>query len=278
MLNNPVLQQLEIIYQDQDLLIINKPAGLVVNRAQTVKQATLQDWLAARQDKQLPAEQWQDLVPGDFNKQYGSAEEIFAQRQGLVHRLDKDTSGVMVAAKNPGSLVNLLAQFKKRQVKKAYLALVHGRLQLKQGKINLPLSRTRTSPHQFAVAADGRPAQTSYEVLQEFTKLDLQIPAKLKKYQRTYQAGFSLVKCWPQTGRTHQIRVHFKHLQHPLVGDQHYAGRKRIKLDKLWCPRQFLHAQELCLMRPRNHKQQCFQAALTDDLQVVLKRLRGEGG
>lgn len=266
--------QIEIIYQDQDLLVISKPAGLVVNRAETVQEPTLQDWLADRMTP-VPKSEWRELVPAEFDGRYGTPTEIFKRRLGLVHRLDKDTSGVLVIATNPGSLVNLLAQFKQRQVEKRYKCLVHGKLRVPQGVIRAPLDRARVDRQKFAVSVQGRSAVTKYEVREFYSDFNSVGHKKLESYQKKlsiYQ-GFSLLNCWPRTGRTHQIRVHLQHWHHPLVGDRKYVGKKRAKLDQLWCPRQFLHAVELSLVHPRNQKQVSFQAELAVDLRSVLKLL-----
>lgn len=282
----------QILYQDQDLVVINKPAGVIVNQADTFSGETVQSWFRAYLESQpaMPKEQWQALVPADFDPQFGSPEEIFVQRAGLVHRLDKETSGVLVLATNPGSLVNLLAQFKHRQTQKTYLCLVHGKLNPKEGMIDAPLARSSKDRKKFAVVATGRSAITSYQVKQEFgakklieTLIDWRInhqnlmPVDRKalnnKNLRMYEAGFSLVSCQPKTGRTHQIRVHLKHLGNSLVGDMAYTGKKRAKVDRLWCPRQFLHAAKLELIHPRTGQVLMVEADLTPDLQEVIKLL-----
>lgn len=274
---------IEIIFEDQDLVVINKPAGVVVNRAQTVKGQTIQDWMEERLDWQEVENkaEWQDLVPADFDDSYGSPLETFQERVGLVHRLDKDTSGAMILAKNPGVLVNLLAQFKNRQVQKQYQCLAHGKFKFPEGEVNAPMGRASRDRKVFAVRAEGRPAVTKYKVVEEFTKLNFDQLAKsnptldskelsnLSKKSHIYQ-GFSLVNCWPKTGRTHQIRVHMHHLQHPLVGDITYVGKKRAKLDPVWCPRQFLHASKLELAHPRSGEKVEFEAKLAGDLKKVL--------
>lgn len=271
--------QPEILFEDQDLLAIAKPYGVVVNRAETVHEQTVQDWM----DERLKNEaehwpEWQSLLPADFSPEYGSPEEIFAQRMGIVHRLDRDTSGVLLLAKNPGSLVNLLAQFRTRQVQKRYQCLAHGKFTDVSGIVNAPLGRLPGNRKLFGVVADGREAVTEYRVERYFAALKstdpalLLRPAELKQAERIYQ-GFSLVSCWPKTGRTHQIRVHMKHLQHPLVGDAQYGGKKRAKLDQLWCPRQFLHALELTVTHPRDGQRLTLQAPLSPDLQAVLGRV-----
>ncbi|MGD9129019.1 MAG: RluA family pseudouridine synthase [Candidatus Woesebacteria bacterium] len=306
-----MLSQIKIIYEDQDILLINKPPDLVVNRAQTVAAETVQDWTVqkllvdfSKKGKKLTVDQvldqifanrtaWQALIPPDFDLSYGSPEEIFTQRMGIVHRLDKDTSGILLLAKNPGSLVNLLSQFKKRKVSKTYFCLSHGRFKLETGLIRAPLGRARKDKKKFAVNAEGREAVTDYKVDKYFSSdklkelvsnLKTQVQGKskttislsldkikfFKKNIKVYEQGFSLLHCSPKTGRTHQIRVHLKHLQHPLVGDKTYTGKKRSKLDRLWCPRHFLHAEQLSFTHPRTKQAKTFKAELWPDLKKVL--------
>jgi 23S rRNA pseudouridine1911/1915/1917 synthase len=261
----------EIIFEDQDILVVSKPAGMVSNRAVSVKEPSLQDWLAEKLAAETMVD-WQELVPADFSEEFGTAEEIFKERIGLVHRLDKDTSGVMVAAKNPGSLVNLLAQFRERKVNKKYTCLTHGKFRVPQGTIRAPLGRSRKNRQRFDVASEGRAAITEYKVDDYYPDLNEQGLEKLKEFKKklsSYQ-GFSLVNCWPKTGRTHQIRVHLRHWQHPLVGDEKYVGKKRAKLDKVWCPRQFLHASQIKFTHPRTNEEVNFEAELAEDLQQAL--------
>ncbi|MBU0578439.1 RluA family pseudouridine synthase [Patescibacteria group bacterium] len=266
---------ISIIHEDQDIWIINKPAGLVVNQAKTVSEPTLQDWLKEKlADEKAVASN--ELVPGDFDDSFGTPEEIFTQRLGLVHRLDKNTSGVLILAKNPGALVNLLAQFKKRQIEKKYVCLTHGKFRVPAGTINAPLGRMSADRQKFAVVSSGRPAVTRYEVQEFYSGFSDQGKEQLKKSGKKislYQ-GFSLVYCWPKTGRTHQIRVHMKHWKHPLVGDGKYVGKRRAKLDALWCPRQFLHAAEIKFTHPRSGEEASFKVELSQDLKEVLKFLQ----
>lgn len=279
---------LDILFEDQDLLVINKPSGLVVNRAETVKEKTLQDYLV---EKFTPAyfqasfweakSDYQAMIPADFVSDFGDPLTIWQERLGIVHRLDKDTSGVLLLAKNPGALINLLAQFKKRQTQKTYLALVHGKLSQKSGEINAPLGRNPHNRLKFAIDNDGRQAITHYNMQQEYDVLNPETLAlvaqtsktKPKKIQELYQAGFSLVQLQPKTGRTHQIRVHMAAMQHPLVGDQLYSGKKRSKFDAFWCQRQFLHALSLEFTHPRSQKQLKVEAPLAKDLQNVIIKL-----
>jgi 23S rRNA pseudouridine1911/1915/1917 synthase len=277
--------KLNILYEDQDLLVINKPSNLVVNRATTIKAETIQDWFVKKfGENYFTAEFWQKdsayqkLIPDDFTDEFGDAMTIWQERLGVVHRLDKDTSGVLLLAKNPGALLNLLAQFKQRQTAKTYLALVHGHFVDKNGIINAPLARHAQNRLKYAIDNNGRPALTNYEVKQEFSFLHeetieliaQQSKTKTKKVKELYQTGFSLVEVAPQTGRTHQIRVHMSAMQHPIVGDQLYTGRKRSKLDNFWCKRQFLHASTLRLKHPRTQKELLFEAPLSQDLKQVL--------
>lgn len=251
----------QFLYQDDDLLVINKPAGQIVNRATSHRQESLQEYFA---------QQWHLPLINEPAKQNASAEDIFLSRQGMVHRLDKDTSGLLLWAKNPPTLVALLQQFQKRQVKKTYQCLVHGFFSDQDGRISLPLARKRTNRKIMAVDPHGREAITLFQVQERYQfNLQHQLPVKNKLLINTYQ-GFSLLLVTPQTGRTHQIRAHLTHLHHPLVGDGAYLSSKKAKLDKLWCERQFLHAYSLTFTHPRNHKKLHFQADLPADLQQAL--------
>lgn len=276
---------MQILYEDADILFLNKPPGWVVNEASTYQGLTLQAWFSQYLLTAKIANNWQTLVPEDFNSHYGSPEEIWQQRAGMLHRLDKDTSGVMVWAKNPGALVNLLAQFKKREVKKVYACLVHGLFSVPKERVFLPLGRKSGQRELFTVRPDGREAVTEYEVEKswaefDFEKLKSEKPEELKKIgakkrqvENLYQ-GFSLVHCLPKTGRTHQIRVHMQHLKHPLVGDEVYNTSSKKRLDKLWCDRQFLHALSLKITHPRSGEELEIKAPLANDLAAALDFLK----
>jgi 23S rRNA pseudouridine1911/1915/1917 synthase len=289
------MQTISFLYQDDDMAVIEKPSGMVVNRADTVTEFTIQDWwqeYLASHPVQPTSAEWQSLVPDDFPSEYGSPEEIFAQRGGVVHRLDKETSGVLVLAKNPGSLAALLKLFRVREVSKKYICLVHGKFQVKSDVLKLPLGRSVLNRTKFTVDAEGRVAETKYQVVEEFANLDYDffiqevkrheaeqkveqsiVKGLKKKISKAYQ-GFSLVECWPKTGRTHQIRVHLAHVKHPLVGDNTYLGKKRASNDSYWCPRLFLHAAELSLEHPRTHQPLTFTSPLPEDLKECLKYLK----
>ncbi len=275
-----------VIYEDEDLIVFNKPPGCVVNEAESTHGETLQAWQRTVLDFLQPAEDWFPLVPQNFSLDYGTPEEIFAERAGMVHRLDKDTSGAILFAKNPGSLVNLLAQFRDRTVHKEYLALTHGTFQTDHEVVKLPIGRaTGENRQRFQVTVQGRPAETEITRVGEYCmSFEELLPAldargmrrgrsdaQLEKEYSTY-GQFTLVRCHPKTGRTHQIRVHCAYLQHPLVSDYMYGGRK-VPLDMLWCPRQFLHAATLRCTHPRTGVVLTFEAPLWADLETALGSL-----
>lgn len=280
---------LPIIYQDQDLLCINKPAGVVVNRADSVKEPTVQDWLRdllQAEQTEVAAADWQQQVPASFSDEFGDPLAIWQERQGIVHRLDKDTSGVLLLAKHPGALLNLLAQFRERQTQKLYQALVHGAPSLATGQINASLARHSHNRLKFTIDPAGRPASTVYQVADIYAQLpamlleDLARRSQLprKKVAQIYQGGFALLDLEPKTGRTHQLRVHLAALKHPIVGDSVYAGKKRARLDSYWCQRQFLHARSLTFTHPRTGQSQTVVAELPSDLQKILLVLRAQLG
>lgn len=285
------LEVLDILYEDRDILALHKRAGEVVNRSTTVAQgATTQDALAAY----LNTLSAFDLDSYDFQHEYAqlthalSADDIFGdpvtlfkERSGLVHRLDKETSGVLLCAKHPAALVSCMAMFKSRQVHKTYVALTHGVFANKEDSLSAPIGRSMSNRHRFAVQAQGRPARTNYSVTHEWQVDAARWQAATRerfgwgerdalRALRLYPEGFSLVECRPETGRTHQIRVHMAHLQHPLVADEVYGGRKRVKIDRQWCSRHFLHASQLEYQHPRTGEQAVLDAPLPPELQGAL--------
>lgn len=228
--------QVKHLFEDNALLVVHKPAGLVVNRSQTQKQPTLQDYLM------------------DY---FNLNNQGIGDRAGIVHRLDKETSGVLVIAKTNFAFESLQQQFKKRTVDKIYTVLIHGLLKEKEGKIEEPIARNPYNRTKFGVFAFGRPSLTFYKVKELFNK-------------------HSLVKAFPKTGRTHQIRVHFKYINHPVVGDALYAGRKTARSDRRWCPRQFLHASHLEFTHPETAKRVKFEDPLPNDLVQALEVAKRE--
>jgi len=181
----------------------------------------------------------------------------------MIHRLDKETSGVLVLAKNPEAFIKIQAQFKARTVSKKYLALVHGKVSPLVGDISAPIKRNPFNRFRFTVSVDGRPSTTAYKVLDYY-----QNPKESNKSKKYY----SLIEVLPKTGRTHQIRVHFSHLHNPVVADESYAGRKTSRADRNWCPRLFLHAKYLSFIHPVIEKKLEFEVKLPDDLQQALEK------
>jgi len=250
-----------IIYQDKDLLVINKPAGMVSNRSETTAGLqTVQDWIDKNLEIELP-----DLNVIKDEAKFSKAKE-FINRCGLVHRLDKETSGLLLIAKNLKAFENLQSQFKERLVEKKYLALVHGEVKPEKGTIQAAITRNPFNRQKFGVFLSGKPAKTEYSRL-EFIKSEFKVKGKdLGK--------FSLLELTPKTGRTHQIRVHLKFLGYPLVSDQKYAGRKTFKLDLLWCPRHFLHACFLSFNHPSTDTRISFSSKLPLDLRIAMIKLK----
>ena len=222
---------LAIVYEDDDVIVIDKPAGLVVHPAAGHASGTLVNALLGH----IP-----DLE--------GIGGEV---RPGIVHRLDKDTSGLIIAAKHDRALQLLQAQFKARTIKKMYLALVEGIVEPREGIIEAPIGRSKTDRKKMAVTREGRSARTRYRVKQIYRQPDL-----------------SLVEAYPETGRTHQLRVHLAWLKHPLVGDEVYGRQRSI----VPIERHFLHAALLTLTLP-NGEAHTFTSPLPTDLQHVLDQL-----
>lgn len=231
---------IEILYEDEGVMVVDKPSGMVVNRAESVKQTTVQDWAVDR------------LRITDNGFQRGERDKVFVQRAGIAHRLDRETSGCLIIAKNPEALTDLLGQFKRRRVKKTYTALVHGRVEPETGWWNWPLSRSEGKRREaFKVAIDGKKALTEYEA-------------------EEYLGKFTLLKCHPVTGRTHQIRVQAAFAKHPLVSDAVYGERRQCQQDRTWCLRHFLHASVITFYLPGTDKAKTVQAPLPSDLQAAL--------
>lgn len=229
----------KVIYEDDNLFVIDKLSGWIVNEASTTKdQPVLQTWL-----KQFD---------------YPLADDV-PSRHGIVHRLDKETSGVMIVAKDKMSFDKLQASFKAREVQKTYVALVHGKLSPGEGEINVPVGRLPWRRDRFGVVPGGRSSQTFYKVLEFF-------PGN--------NAGHTLVEFYPKTGRTHQIRIHCRYVGHAIVADDFYAGRKTARNDRKWCPRLFLHAKSISFKHPKTGRKVEFISKLPEDLEAVLQNLR----
>ena len=219
---------LAVVHEDDDLVVVDKPPGLTVHPAAGQPDGTLANALLA-------------LYP-DVADIGGPG------RAGIVHRLDKGTSGLLVAAKNEAAHAGLAAQFKDRLVSKRYVALVAGPLSEERAVIEAPVGRHPRQRQRMAVVDDGRPAATPYRVLERYR-------------------GYTLVEASPKTGRTHQVRVHFASIGHPLAGDATY-GRREPELD-----RQFLHAAFLAFRHPRSEKTVELRSELPPDLRRFLQSL-----
>ncbi len=229
-------QSLDIVYEDADLLVVNKAAGMVVHPAPGHADDTLVNALLAY----CPELQ---AVGRDGDE----------QRPGIIHRLDKDTSGLIIVAKNTRTLTALTEQLKRHEVIKRYLALVEGSVPLDQGSIDAPIGRDPRHRQQMAITAiDSREARTHFRVLQR------------------YPHGHTLLLLQLETGRTHQIRVHLKAIGHPIVGDPVYGSGNKQR--GLTLKRQFLHAYQLKFAHPTTKAILELEAPLPDELQVVLQQ------
>lgn len=248
---------IKVVYEDDDLLVIDKPAGVVVNRAESVKGETIQDWM-------------ENNNSGFFKicsvnlSQLTDEERVFCQRSGIVHRIDKETSGLLIIAKNAKSFIQLQKQFKDRIVHKKYTTLTHGKIVPDAGEVNAPVGRLPWNRERFGVFAGGREAQSEYKVVNYY-----------KKTEKGKTEDFTLVEVFPRTGRTHQIRVHLKYIRYPIAADEFYAGRKTARKDRIWCPRLFLHAGYLQFLQPTSTKSIEVRSELPEDLQKVIERLNG---
>lgn len=234
----------QIIYKDDALLIIDKPAGMIVNKADTTKgEVTVQEWV----EQKFPI----------LNKD----ESDFHNRAGIVHRLDKETSGILLIARTLPSFENLQKQFKERVVKKSYIALAHGAILPQVGEIRVPVGRLPWNRKQFGVVAGGKEAVTRYRVISNF-----KFPISKAKEE------LSLVELYPETGRTHQIRVHLKYIGHPIFADFLYAGRKTAREDRRLLSRVFLHAAKISFLHPKTGEEISFESPLPEELQKVLNQ------
>ncbi len=223
---------LDIVYEDDVLLVIDKPAGMVVHPGAGHSSGTLVNAVLAH-------------CPH-------IADVGGADRAGLVHRLDKDTSGLILVAKDDATHAALQRQFKRHRVAKTYLALVEDQVQPHEGVIEAPIGRDKRQRKKMAVVRRGREARTTYHVIEVF-------------------ASHTLLEVHPHTGRTHQVRVHLAWLGYPIVGDAVY-GRRRQRLLK---SRHFLHAARLRITHPATGEEIAFEAPLPPKLANVLEQLRG---
>ena len=220
---------LDIVYEDDDVLVVNKPQGMVVHPAPGHPDHTLVNALMYHSPL--------STINGEF-------------RPGIVHRIDKDTSGLLMVAKNDRAHQSLAAQLKAKTTKREYIALVHGRIKEEKGTIDAPLGRSRKDRKKQAIVANGRHAVTHFKVLERYR-------------------NYTLIKCRLETGRTHQIRVHLASIGHPLEGDPLYGPRKTLPGRG-----QYLHARLLGFVHPTTGKEMVFTSPLPAYFQQMIANLR----
>ncbi|MGI8995586.1 MAG: RluA family pseudouridine synthase [Pyrinomonadaceae bacterium] len=272
---------LEIVFEDEALVVVNKPAGLTVHPAAGIRSGTLAnalafklriadssiaDWDQRIADWEIPDEEGgsrsEDQTIGNRQSAIRNPQSL---RPGIVHRLDRDTSGLIVVAKTEQAHEHLTGQFRAREVFKSYVALVHGVVREESGKIEQPLARDPSNRTRMAVVRGGRQALSLYRVRRRFDR-------------------FTLLDVEIKTGRTHQIRVHLAWLKHPVVGDKVYGGGRdqsvpdaRLRQEIAALNRQFLHAEQLGFFHPRTGERLNFQAPLPPELTRLLSALAGSG-
>lgn len=245
---------LDIVYEDEFLAVINKPAEMVVHPGAGITNGTLANAIAYHFKFQIPDSNLE-------NEEIPNPKSQIPNRIGIVHRLDKDTSGLIVVAKSDDIHEKLSEQFRNREVFKSYVALVHGEIEAENGTIDQPIAREKHNRTKMAVRTHGRNAVSLWSVRQRFEK-------------------FTLLRVEIKTGRTHQIRVHLAHLNHPVVGDETYnAGRDktvrdlniRQAIEKLG--RFFLHAEKLSFTHPQTNEKMNFRVEIPSELQDFLEIL-----
>ncbi|MDR0334031.1 MAG: RluA family pseudouridine synthase [Dysgonamonadaceae bacterium] len=243
---------LNIVYEDNDLMVINKPAGLVVHPGHGNYSGTLVNALA-------------------FHLKHDNITDIADPRLGLVHRIDKDTSGLLLIAKTPEAKTNLSAQFFNKETKRQYVALAWGNVAGNEGRIEGNIGRDpkdRMLMRVFPDGEHGKPAVTHYTVMERLGYV-------------------TLVQCQLETGRTHQIRVHLKYIGHTIFNDERYGGNEVLRGTNFTkykqfvqncfaiCPRQCLHARTLGFVHPRTKEEMFFTSEIPDDMQAVVEKWRG---
>lgn len=228
--------ELPVLYEDEDCVVVNKPVGILSHsKGPFNPEATVASWLAEHLVKKGQKPAW--ILELDVER--GSPHN---PRAGVVHRLDRATSGVMICAKTPAALAFLQKQFSTRKTKKTYMAIVSGHLNPEHAIIDMPIGRSAVNPKTFTVTPDGKNAVTEYKVL-------------------TSVSGMDLVELKPVTGRTHQLRVHMHHQGHPIVGDTFYGGKPAARL--------MLHALSLEITTPSGERK-VLEAPLPDDFNRLM--------
>jgi len=238
-------QKINIIHETGDYLVIDKPAGLVVNRSNTAKDITLQDMIEERSPVASDADP-DEVSPSDF-----------VSRSGIAHRLDKDTSGILLVAKNEEFFENVLSQFKERRIEKEYAAVVHGKLEEDSMEIDAPIKRSPKDPMKMAIVADGKEAHTFVKRVSE---------------REIAGSTFSYLEIKPTTGRTHQIRVHLAAALLYIAGDPIYCPKNLLTISTEVFGRMMLHATKIRFFDPQLHEFVQFESPLpTEYLPFTLK-------
>lgn len=237
---------LNIVFEDENFIVLNKPFGVVVNRAGSVKTKTVQDWVENRYDLRT------------------QNDELFISRSGICHRLDKETSGCLIIAKNPETLKYFLSLFKERKITKSYIALVHGKVDPGEGEVVLPLKRSILDREKWRVRFDGKKAVTLWKVLKYFD---------FASGNEQWRDTLTLLDVGLKTGRTHQIRVHLSFLGWPIFSDAKYLNGKQSRLDRNFLWHHFLHAHYL-RFKDQNGKLVEIRAPLPDDCEKLLESLK----
>ncbi|MGB9681494.1 MAG: RluA family pseudouridine synthase [bacterium] len=223
----PYSSHIDIVYEDEDIIVVNKPPGLVVHPAPSVREPTLVNILIG----------------------HTSLANVSRQRPGIVHRLDRDTSGLMVVAKSIDGYNRLVEEIRERRVKKEYIAVVHNKA--RSGSINLPIGRSPYDKSKMQVIHTGRNAITHIKVLEII-------------------GDYSVLNVSIETGRTHQIRVHLAYIGNPIVGDMMYG----VEGDRSLISRQALHSSRLSFIHPRTRRELNFEVDLPQDMKTLIERLK----
>lgn len=226
---------IEVVYEDKDIIVVNKPKGLVVHPANGNPDGTLVNAIMAICKDSLSG------IGGEL-------------RPGIVHRLDKDTSGLLIVAKNDKAHINMSEQIKDRKVKKTYIALVRGIISENEATINMPIARSTRDRKKMAVSKNGKEAITHFKVLNRYT---------------TSKANYTLLEINLETGRTHQIRVHMAEIGHPVIGDTVYSNGK----NEFGVVGQCLHAKKLEFTHPITKKEMSLEANIPEYFEKIIKEL-----
>lgn len=251
---------MQIIFEDENLLVINKPAGITVNRAETTKEeTTVQDWMEETYGIKYKEEMGTGKSSTESGEETWDPVIEFYKRGGVVHRLDKETSGCLILSKNPEAFAALQKQFKERTVKKVYRAFAHGAIKPEEGEINVPVGRLPWNRKSFGILPGGRESKTLYKVLHYY------------RNQKTKEL-LTLVELYPHSGRTHQIRVHLKYIHHPIFSDFLYAGRKTSRNDRQILERVFLHAAKITFNHPVSGEEIHCESPMPEELQNTLDK------